>query len=285
MKGGESMKCFADLHIHSTASDGILTPIQVIQAAQAQNLSYISIADHDTMLGVKELSNYLKTNQSPVKLIPAVEISADYYDEEIHILGYFARDHHQELEFALDELNQLRNQRIDKILEKLALNGIYISRHEVEQHSKIGTLGRPHIAKEMIQQGYVNTVGEAFERYLARGKPAYVRREKMDPSGAIDLIKSCNGVAVWAHPGITKRPEEAIDMLLAYEIDGVELYHPYHTINFEIEWRSILEKNNLLITGGSDFHDFHDPPAIMGVKGISCSQVEKMHNLLAVKSL
>lgn len=278
-----SLKCGADLHIHSTASDGVLTPSQIVEMAKIHNLAYISIADHDTTLGAEKLQHHLKSKYYPVQLLPAVEISTDHNDEEIHILGYFYDTDNKKLKEALKEMCALRNKRIDKILDKLASLDIYIPRESVENHSKIGTLGRPHIAREMIARGYVNTIREAFERYLARGKPAYVKRAKMTPHKAIKLIKACRGVPIWAHPGITKRPEKTFKLLLRNGIEGMELYHPYHTINFEIEWRSILEANGLLITGGSDFHDFHDPPVNMGAKGVSCAQVHKLYEILKTK--
>ncbi|OWZ83110.1 PHP domain-containing protein [Natranaerobius trueperi] len=269
------MKCFGDLHVHSTASDGILLPEELLQRADNKNLSYMALADHDTLLGTKKLME--NNNSQNVQVVPAVEITSDYKDGEIHILGYFIDIYSKKLNETLKTMRSERTVRIEKMIGNLSDLGCEISKKNVFKNAGAGTVGRPHIARELVNYGYVNDVVEAFDRYLAKDKPAYVPREKLTPKEAIDLIKNNGGVAVWAHPGLVKSPYEYLLELIDLGIQGVELYHPSHSINFEIEWKKLCEDKELLITGGSDFHEFNDLHSDdIGVKGISCNHIEKL---------
>ncbi|ACB85062.1 PHP domain-containing protein [Natranaerobius thermophilus] len=274
------MKCFGDLHIHTTASDGVLHPHEIIDRAEEKQIDYIAIADHDTFLGVEKLLVDKRLKRSKITLIPAIEISTDLADEELHILGYFNSVNNKQLHNALNKLREYREERITKIVDKLTKMRCPISLKKVYQHSVEGSIGRPHIAREMVKQGYVSSVSEAFEKYLAKDRPAYVKREKLTPEIAINMIREGGGIAVWAHPGITKNPEKSFQHLIDVGIQGIELYHPYHSFSFEISWRDKIINNNLIITGGSDFHDYEDPPVDLGTKGINCSEITKMIQMI-----
>ncbi len=270
------MKCYGDLHVHTTASDGTLTPEQILSRAQEKNLKYLSIADHDTFLGVERLLKSKELSQGKVTLIPAIEISTDLEEEELHILGYFPSIGNGKMAQAINELHQLRERRIERIVAKLSELGCPILLENVYSHSEEGTVGRPHIAREMVAKGYVSNISEAFEKFLARGRPAYVKREKLTPQMAIQLITQGGGIPIWAHPGITRNPVTSFQHLYQHGIKGIELYHPYHSVHFEIMWRNVAEEFQLIITGGSDFHDFEEPPVDVGLRGISCSQINKL---------
>ncbi|SNR88593.1 hypothetical protein SAMN05446037_1001229 [Anaerovirgula multivorans] len=243
---------YIDMHVHTTASDGILTPRQLIDYGLQKGLSGMAITDHDTVNGIHEAVNYSK-RYCEFSIIAGIELSTELLNEEVHILGYDINYNENEL---LDVLKLIQNQRVNraiKIVEKLQDLKASITYKEILQISKEGVVGRPHIAKVLMEKGYVKTVEEAFENYLNKGCPAYVPRYKLTPFEAIDLIHRVKGLAVLAHPGLIKNKKILID-IIKRGIDGIEAYHPEHKEEDRKRFLSIAQEHNLIITGGSDFH-------------------------------
>lgn len=241
----------ADLHIHTTASDGLLSPEEVIRWAAQKKLSAVAITDHDTIKGIQPALEY--SEKYPVEVVPGIEFSTEYNEEEIHILGYYIDYDNKELLKKLDEMYQSRFNRAIKMVDKLQEIGIQITLEQVQAIAENGTIGRPHIARAMQEKGYITNIKDAFKQYLGKGCPAYVERYRIGCKEAIDLIKRLGGVAVLAHPGLVDNRSYISD-IIEMGIEGIEAYHTKHddeTIRFSVK---LAADYNLLITGGSDCH-------------------------------
>lgn len=241
----------ADLHVHTTASDGTRTPQETVVEAQRAGLSAVGIADHDTIQGIGPA---LAASQgTDVIVVPAVEINTDFGQNEVHVLGYYI-DHASP---ALNEhLERLRNGRLErgrKIVEKLNEAGINITMERVEEISGGGAVGRPHIAKAIVEAGYVGSMGSAFGKYLIRGTPTYVPRYRLTPLQAVEIIKEAGGVPVLAHPG-TYKHDELIPELVSEGLKGIEVYHTDHSAMQSRHYMRIAKRYDLIPTGGSDSH-------------------------------
>ena len=251
------MKLCADLHVHTSESDGVLSPREVVIKAVAAGLSTLAITDHDSVNGITAAK--IAASQYNIEVIPGIELSCLDDDQEIHVLGYFIDSSNRDL---LEEANYIataRRERAEKIVKKLNKLGVHISYDQVKQLAVGGVIGRPHIAKAMINGGYIEKIQEAFtERYIDRGGQAYVERYKLSVERAIQLIHNAGGVAVIAHPGLCNNAlglqEEKLKAYITYGIDGIEVFHSAHNQ----EQRDCLLKwtkaHNLLVTGGSDYH-------------------------------
>ncbi len=251
-----------DLHIHTTASDGTLSPSEAVRSAVANGISILGVADHDTTEGIREAQDAAKTMD--LTLVPGVELSVGQAEREIHVLGYFFNPAEPQLQAALLKLRGARDQRNEHIIERLKQIGAPITLERVRQISGGGTIGRPHIAKALVEAGHVSSEGEAFGRYLARGKPGYVGRERLSPAEAAAVIKQAGGVPVLAHPA-KLNAKRLIEELLDQGMEGIEVYHSDHT---DVESEMLLEiarRRGLLVTGGSDSHGPHsDRPIEIG---------------------
>lgn len=245
----------SDLHIHTTFSDGVLTPQEVLKWASKKNLTDIAITDHDTTEGVEEA---IKAGLPlDINVIPGMELSCVEQGEEIHILAYYLDYKSTRLKEFTKTLKEARIDRNIKIIEKLNKMEIDISINDVKEISKEGNMGRPHIAKALINKGLVDTVDGAFKIYLGRGKPAYVERYKITSKEGIDLIHSLGGVAVIAHPGLVSS-QRVVNYVLNQNIDGIEVVHCNHTKE-QIKYFSNKAKElNLIETAGSDCHGYLD---------------------------
>lgn len=241
----------ADLHIHSTASDGTVTPQQIVWQAQEAGLSVISLTDHDTVDGVQPaIQAALKAD---LEVIPGIELNTDWDDVEIHILGYYIDIHSKQLQNILSRLRQAREDRARNMIEKLSKVGIFLSFERLQELAGSGTIGRPHIARAMKDAGYVSSVKEAFDNYLRRGKPAYIPRHKMNPFHAIEVIQRAGGIPVLAHPGLMNK-DELIPEFIKKGLLGIEVYYPQHTQEMVKRYSLICEKHGLIKTGGTDYH-------------------------------
>lgn len=249
-----------DLHLHTTFSDGLLTPEQLVREALKRNLEAIAITDHDTIDGVplalKEAKKYRN-----MEVIPGIELSTELDKQEIHILGYYIDFLDVELRKTLFQLQEKRKMRIIKIVNKLKSIGIEISIKEVEHAASGPSIGRPHVAKVLIEKGYVDTIEEAFKTYLSKGKLAYVPRAKLTPFNAIDIINKNRGIPVLAHPGLLNN-QNIIKDLISYGIRGIEIYHKNHSPAQTTYFSQLALSNNLLLTGGSDCHG--EKPLLLG---------------------
>jgi len=240
-----------DLHVHSTASDGGLSPTEVVAEAKKNNVTLLALADHDTTDGVAE--SQAAARGTSVQIIPAVELSVGSGPREIHVLGYFLDIENQPLQKALNRLRSARDTRNERIIERLSELGAPIDLARVRAIAGDGSVGRPHIATALVEAGHVGSIGEAFRRYLARGKPGYAGRERLSPAEAADLIRSAGGIPVLAHPA-KLGGRMAIESLLDEGMEGVEAYHSDHTERDVALLLQIAEERGLLVTGGTDSH-------------------------------
>ncbi|MGB9596325.1 MAG: PHP domain-containing protein [Candidatus Poribacteria bacterium] len=251
---------YADLHIHTDRSDGLFSPDQIILKTNKVGLSAISITDHDSIDGIE--SAIFAGKRHNVEVIPGLEISAEHNGEEIHILGYFIDWQDQTLNRALQIFRDARHERALKIMEKLNELGIKIEHNDVFKITQIDCVGRPHLAAALVQNGYADTISEAFQKFLGNNAPAYIPKPAFSPYEAIKLILDTNGIPVLAHPGMLK--QDILDELISCGLAGIEAYHSYHS-NQTIDYYIYLaRKNNLLITGGSDFHGFENSKRVLG---------------------
>ena len=261
-----------DLHIHSTASDGSLTPAEIINRAQRLNLAAIAITDHDSIYGSKEA---LQAGIPPsLKFLTGVEISAAHPtffpgSGSFHILGYCIRLDNQALNQALNRLRDARKNRNPKIIKRLNELGLKISLEDVNPTIAHGQLGRPHIAQVMIKKGFVKSMDEAFDQFLGVGKPAYVDKNRIGCEETIKMIRDAGGVPVLAHPALLNinddfQLEELIQNLIKIGMRGIEVYYPEHSPEQMQRYRELANKYNLLITGGTDFHGSITPKIEMG---------------------
>ncbi|SHI00407.1 PHP domain-containing protein [Sporanaerobacter acetigenes] len=242
----------ADLHIHTTFSDGLLTPEEVVDLAVKKELDGIAITDHDTTLGIDRAIERSKIYKD-IQVIPGIEFSCIYTTEEIHILGYFIDYKSPDLIQLTYNLRLERMNRGYKILDKLNSLGINVTIDDVKKISGANNIGRPHIARALIKKGWVNSIDEAFDKYLEIGKAAYVERYKLSIEDAIDIIHRCKGIAVIAHPGLIK-DKNIIYYCIKIGVDGIETVHSKHSKK-EIEfYTKLANKHNLIKTGGSDCH-------------------------------
>ena len=242
-----------DLHIHTTASDGTDSPEAVVALAAGKGFSIIAITDHDTMCGVPEA--VAAGEKYGVRVIGGVEISAGG-QTEVHVLGYGVRDV-ERLEQTLTLMRDKRAERMAGMVEKLRALGVDVTLDEVTALSG-GSVGRSHLARVLIDKGVVRDVREAFAKYLSPGKPAYVEREKLGVQQAVRLIADCGGLPVIAHPGQNRGESywgrERFHALKAYGLRGIEVYHMAHGAAKAAAFERIARAENLLVTGGSDYH-------------------------------
>lgn len=240
-----------DLHIHSTASDGCLTPAQVVDLAASKGLSAIALTDHDTVDGLSQALE--RGGQVGLAVLPGIEMSCEVGEQEYHILGYCLDFQSPKLHSRLHRLLLSRENRLQLMVERLDKSGVRLDFTRVMEIAGDGAVGRPHIAQAMIERGYVNSRAEAFARYLNRGQPGWVAREKILPRDAIQLIRQVGGVPVWAHPGRHFTPE-VLNELMNFGLMGIEAWHPDHPEQHARAIAAEARYRNLIVTGGSDFH-------------------------------
>lgn len=241
----------ADLHIHTTASDGGFTPLEIIRIASKKRLSHIAITDHDTIDGLVSLKGQ---NTGNINVIPGIELSIDLPDNEVHILGYYINPLNKLLQNQLEFIIDGRRKRVGYILTKLNALGYSITMDDVRRCAGTSTsIGRPNIALSLVEKGYFQTVSDVFEILLHKNGPAYVPHYKLSPCQAIEMIKACGGIPVLAHPGLIG-DETIVQKMINYGVLGIEAYHPKHTSTQTNNYVKLALNNNLLITGGSDFH-------------------------------
>jgi predicted metal-dependent phosphoesterase TrpH len=262
-----------DLHIHSTASDGTLSPADIIAMAVRLRLAAIAITDHDSIAGSREA--LLSGVPSELGFLTGVEMSAEPPPSypgpgSIHILGYALRLDDPELNRTLERLQTARKNRNPEILQHLNQLGIPIRIEEVEREAAGGQAGRPHIATLLIKKGVVKNIDEAFDRYLGNGKPAYVDKFRIECHQAIELITAAGGIAVLAHPGLLELDDDELldDMLqemTAMGLKGLEVIFPEHSPEQTRRYAELARRHRLLMTGGTDFHGDIHPEVRMGV--------------------
>jgi len=265
-----------DLHTHTTASDGTLKPMELVEKAKLIGLEVLAITDHDTITGFHQIDETVYKDPK-LLLIRGVEISAEYPTDSLHILGYNF-DNSEKVEKVLNELIEYRNKRNELILEKMNQHGFKLTMEELKEVAKGKAIGRPHFARLMVEKGYVQSMEEAFQKYLKDGGLFFVEKKRLKPEEAIELIKESGGIAILAHPYQTLHEgkpypiapeietlEDLIKYLVSKGLDGVEAYYSTHLPGQVEELLRIAEKYNLVVTAGSDFHGDNRPNIKLGM--------------------
>jgi 3',5'-nucleoside bisphosphate phosphatase len=251
-----------DLHIHSTASDGKFTPEEIVRKAAALGLRYIALTDHDSVDGIVPAVKAARAFPQ-LHFIPGVEISTDVPDGEIHILGYFVDYSSKDLADTLKRFRASREGRGRGMVSRLGELGIDIDWRRVQEIAGGGAIGRPHIAQAMLEKGYISSFKEAFDKYIGRGGPAYVEREKMTPQEAVALVIRSGGLPVLAHPFTVKEPERWVVELKAAGLVGIEAYYKDNTKQNTEATLKMADKHGLIATGGTDFHGIENTGEVM----------------------
>lgn len=264
---------FADLHLHTTFSDGTYTPEELVNRSRKAGLSAIAVVDHDTIDGLAP--TIAAASGTDIEVLSGVELSAEYKTQEVHILGYLID--YQDKAF-LKKTASLRNNRIERVYEitvKLNALGIHLNPQSVFDLAGNGTVGRLHIARALVKEGLVGSIYEVFQRYIGDNGPAYVLGFRFSPQEAIEFIKDAGGVPVLAHPYILNNDELILEFIKS-GLMGLEVYYPEHsqgTVNFYLD---LARKHNLVVTGGSDCHGSAKPEVRIGSIKVPYALVEKL---------
>jgi predicted metal-dependent phosphoesterase TrpH len=241
----------ADLHVHTTASDGRYTPEEIWAMACRADLSHLAITDHDTLDGLLALTG--REGAGPV-LVPGIEFSTDLPDCEVHILGYHFDPADSELNRQIGIITRDRLDRAERMVAKLARLGYPVSCERVLAHAgDASAVGRPHVAAALVEKGYFPDVAAAFAVALEHGKPGYVPHYKLKPRDVVALIKGAGGLAVLAHPGLVG-DDAVVRAMVGLGMDGIEAYHPDHDRAATEKYLAMAAELGLAVTGGSDFH-------------------------------
>ena len=274
-----------DLHIHSNASDGRFSPKEIVHQAIEQGLNVIAITDHDSVDGIASALAAAKSF-SALKVIPGIELSTDVPQGEIHVLGYFIDYTNLEFQATLDELRNSRLHRAQGMVTKLKNLGVHIDWNRVQEIAGTGSIGRPHIAQAMLEKGYINSIKEAFAKYISRDGPAYVEREKMTPIEAVEIILKFNGLPVLAHPFTASNPEITIAELKTAGLIGIEVYYNGYTNDEISELISYTDRYSLIATGGSDYHGLEAAnETMLGGVDVPIESVEQLIALAKQRAL
>jgi len=270
---------FADLHVHTRASDGKYAPEEVVRQAREAGLAAMGISDHDSVGGIEEA---LEAGEKfGVEVIPGIELSSELGTREVHILGYFIDWRDRKFQVLLNIIQDVRKWRARKMVEKLQGLGLDITYEEVlEEAGDAKAICRPHIARVMLKHGHVEEFQDAFDRYLKNDGPAYVKRYEMPPSDAIQSIRRVGGIPVLAHP-VFAQADEMLPAYIELGLRGLEAYHIKHDEEASRRYEELARRYNLLITGGTDAHGPDDP---VGTVRIPYEYVERLKAAHKAKS-
>ena len=271
-----------DLHAHTTASDGLLTPEELVNLAVERGLAVLAVTDHDTADGIDAAMAHA---DGRLEIWAGVEISTDVPGSEIHMLGYFVDHHRPGLAAILAKLRESRLGRAERMVQKLGDLGMPVSWERVRELAGPGSVGRPHVAQAMLEAGHIAEFREAFDRYIRRNGPAYVERYKLTPAEAIRLILAAGGMPVLAHPvyiGAASETGAQVDLsahlpgLVQAGLVGIEAYYPDYTPELSRQILAIAREHHLLTTGGTDFHGRGAHQVILGDVDVPWASVEAM---------
>jgi len=279
---------YCDLHMHTIHSDGTLTPRALVNLAKQKGLACVALTDHDTLSGVEEAQE--EGNRIGIEVISGVEISVKFEPGTMHILGFFVDRNSKALHDGLALIQDARRARNPMIVEKLRAQGVEISLEEVKRESGGDQIGRPHFARVLVKKRFVKDFEEAFNKYLAKGAPAYVDKRKLTSREALSMIEEAGGLAALAHPKYLKLDsepdqfEKTIERLKQEGMKGLEVYSSCQSRAEAARYRKTAERLGLVITGGSDFHGANRPQVSLGWLGdgvkLSYETVDQMKKLL-----
>jgi len=273
---GKAAAC-VDLHMHSTASDGARSPSEVVRAARDVGLSAIALTDHDTVDGIAEAQ--AEGDALGIRIVPGVELSAVEADAETHLLGLHLREIGM-LEARLHDLREMRLSRAGRIVAKLNELGIRVTLEAVLAQAGGGAVGRPHIARALVNEGWATDLRDAFDRYLGNGKAAFVPKEQLSIADAIMMIHDAGGLAILAHPG-QAGTKQRVEALLPLGLDGLEVRHPSHSAEDATRLLALVEHFRLTPSGGSDWHGATEGGRSLGMMRVPLSWLERQDSVVA----
>ena len=270
------MSAAVDLHLHTLASDGRLTPTQLVQMAASQGLRTIAVSDHDTTDGLAEAMEAAK-NFPSLRIIPGIELSADVPGDEVHVLGYFFDPGDAALQSELARFREGRLGRAKAMVDRLGELGIHVEWERVQHFAGDGAVGRPHIALALVEAGYCKEPKDAFPEYLGRNGLAYVERVKLTPAQAVGMIQSAGGVAVLAHPAYMNDMEAGIANLAGAGLTGMEVHYAKYREDTIRQLARLAREYDLIPCGGSDYHGLgNSDECLPGENGPPMETVERL---------
>jgi predicted metal-dependent phosphoesterase TrpH len=271
------MDPFVDLHAHSTASDGSRAPREVAQAAKAAGLVALALTDHDTLAGLDEAT--AAGAAIGVRIIAGVELSAVEGDQETHVLGLHIAER-SALEHRLIEVRDMRVTRAERMVQRLNELGHAVTMEAVLKESAGGAVGRPHVARALIAGGFVLDAREAFDKLIGNGRPAFIGKDRLAMTEAIELIHGAGGIAILAHPG-PHLTRERVAVLVQQGLDGIEVLHPSHSDSIAQHLDALVDEFALVRSGGSDWHGAEDGPRTLGMMRVPLQWLEAQQERVA----
>jgi len=269
---------FADLHLHTKYSDGTFSPEELVLQAQKAGLACIALTDHDTVEGCAAAATAAAAVN--MEFIAGTELTAEHEDTELHVLGYFLDLHNRKLLGEIAKFQAVRQNRIHEMVARINRLGVPLEAGSVFALANCQSPGRPHVARALVKAGLVSSLDEAFERFLKKGRPAWVPKTKVSALEAVELVHQAGGLAVMAHPGVN-RTDEIIPALVAAGLDGIECFHTKHSTAASERYLELADKYHLLVTGGSDCHGFSKGKPLIGTIKLPYEHVEKMKAKIA----
>lgn len=272
----------ADLHLHSTASDGSVKPADLPELARRRGVDIIALSDHDSLQGVEAAQEAAR--KIDMELIAGVELTAyapaeeSDSDVEIHVLGLFVDPEAEELTNELQKLREIRVERVREITRKLQNEGCDVEAQDILDRAVDGSVGRAHVAEELVSLGICDNLREVFNKYIGIDKPAYVPKKEFTPAQAMELIHKAGGVSVFAHPGVGRESPRLIREMAAEGLDGIEVHYPTHSARQEKQFMELAEELDLAVSGGSDFHGESKPEIDIGEETVSMVEVRDLRN-------
>ena len=264
---------FADLHLHTFFSDGTFSPEEVVAHGKRMGFAALALTDHDTIEGCERMAAACATEG--IEFIVGSELTAEFGEHELHILGYFLDPKHPRLLAELAKFQEVRQSRIRDMVTRINALGVALKVDDVFALANCRAPGRPHVARALVKAGFCTSLDEAFERFLKRDRPAWAPKMKMSAEDAIALIHEAGGLAVMAHPGLN-RCDEVIPSLVEMGLDGIECYHTKHSSGTAAAYLEITKRYGLLVTGGSDCHGMSKGKPLIGGIKLPIHYVHKM---------
>jgi len=271
---------FADLHLHSHFSDGTFAPAEIVARGKKQELGALSLTDHDTVEGCEAMA--VECAKAGIEFVVGTELTSEHRNNELHILAYFVDPKNERLVREISKFQAVRQERIREMVAAINKLNVPLKADDVFALANCRSPGRPHVARALINAGLCGTLDEAFERFLKKGRPAWVPKAKMSALEAIQLIHQAGGLAVMAHPGLN-RTDESIPELADAGLDGIECFHTKHPPVTSSRYVEFAAKLNLLVTGGSDCHGMNKGKPLIGTVRLAREHYDKLKAAAAVR--